>query len=339
MISKKKKSYKMALEDRLLKDEETKNSDIELEEADDPFGAVLKDEDEDEIDEEKPETESEIEEEGGLDTIRSYLKEIRKSPLLTFDEEQELAKRIIKGDEAARQKMIESNLRLVVNIGKRYINRGLPFSDIIEEGNLGLMKAVEKFKYEKGFKFSTYASWWIRQSIERAIINQTRTIRLPVHIAESINSFMSVLGPLIQDLGREPSVEEVAEKMGVEVEEVRKIRQIIRKTYSLDRPLGDKDENSLKDIIEDTAILSPVKTTEGIKRREEIIKWLDLLKDMEREIILMRFGLDGSEPRTLEVIGKQFGITRERVRQIEATALSKLRFITNKRSIKFEELL
>ncbi|MBI5043417.1 MAG: sigma-70 family RNA polymerase sigma factor [Nitrospirae bacterium] len=329
----------MALEDRLLKDEETKNSDIELEEADDPFGAVLKDEDEDEIDEEKPETESEIEEEGGLDTIRSYLKEIRKSPLLTFDEEQELAKRIIKGDEAARQKMIESNLRLVVNIGKRYINRGLPFSDIIEEGNLGLMKAVEKFKYEKGFKFSTYASWWIRQSIERAIINQTRTIRLPVHIAESINSFMSVLGPLIQDLGREPSVEEVAEKMGVEVEEVRKIRQIIRKTYSLDRPLGDKDENSLKDIIEDTAILSPVKTTEGIKRREEIIKWLDLLKDMEREIILMRFGLDGSEPRTLEVIGKQFGITRERVRQIEATALSKLRFITNKRSIKFEELL
>ena len=235
--------------------------------------------------------------------------------------------------------MIESNLRLVVNIGKRYINRGLPFSDIIEEGNLGLMKAVEKFKYEKGFKFSTYASWWIRQSIERAIINQTRTIRLPVHIAESINSFMSVLGPLIQDLGREPSVEEVAEKMNVEVEEVRKIRQIIRKTYSLDRPLGDKDENSLKDIIEDTAILSPAKTTEGIKRREEIIKWLELLKEMEREIILMRFGLDGSEPRTFEVIGKQFGITRERVRQIEATALSKLRFITNKRSIKFEELL
>ena len=336
MISKKKKSYEVqVVDDGLLKEEDARENDASLEENDDPFADALKED----AEEEKAEAETEIEEEGGLDTIRSYLKEIRKSPLLTFDEEQELAKRIVKGDEAARQKMIESNLRLVVNIGKRYINRGLPFSDIIEEGNLGLMKAVEKFKYEKGFKFSTYASWWIRQSIERAIINQTRTIRLPVHIAESINSFMSVLGPLIQDLGREPSVEEVAEKMNVEVEEVRKIRQIIRKTYSLDRPLGDKDENSLKDIIEDTAILSPAKTTEGIKRREEIIKWLELLKEMEREIILMRFGLDGSEPRTLEVIGKQFGITRERVRQIEATALSKLRFITNKRSIKFEELL
>lgn len=336
MISKKKKSYEVqVVDDGLLKEEDARENDASLEENDDPFADALKED----AEEEKAEAETEIEEEGGLDTIRSYLKEIRKSPLLTFDEEQELAKRILKGDEAARQKMIESNLRLVVNIGKRYINRGLPFSDIIEEGNLGLMKAVEKFKYEKGFKFSTYASWWIRQSIERAIINQTRTIRLPVHIAESINSFMSVLGPLIQDLGREPSVEEVAEKMNVEVEEVRKIRQIIRKTYSLDRPLGDKDENSLKDIIEDTAILSPAKTTEGIKRREEIIKWLELLKEMEREIILMRFGLDGSEPRTLEVIGKQFGITRERVRQIEATALSKLRFITNKRSIKFEELL
>lgn len=336
MISKKKKSYEVqVVDDGLLKEEDARENDASLEENDDPFADALKED----AEEEKAEAETEIEEEGGLDTIRSYLKEIRKSPLLTFDEEQELAKRIVKGDEAARQKMIESNLRLVVNIGKRYINRGLPFSDIIEEGNLGLMKAVEKFKYEKGFKFSTYASWWIRQSIERAIINQTRTIRLPVHIAESINSFMSVLGPLIQDLGREPSVEEVAEKMDVEIEEVRKIRQIIRKTYSLDRPLGDKDENSLKDIIEDTAILSPAKTTEGIKRREEIIKWLELLKEMEREIILMRFGLDGSEPRTLEVIGKQFGITRERVRQIEATALSKLRFITNKRSIKFEELL
>ncbi len=335
MISKKKKSFELEVDDGLLKEEDARENDISHEETDDPFAEALKED----AEEEKAEADNEVEEEGGLDTIRSYLKEIRKSPLLTFDEEQELAKRIIKGDEAARQKMIESNLRLVVNIGKRYINRGLPFSDIIEEGNLGLMKAVEKFKYEKGFKFSTYASWWIRQSIERAIINQTRTIRLPVHIAESINSFMSVLGPLIQDLGREPSVEEVAEKMGVAVEEVRKIRQIIRKTYSLDRPLGDRDENSLKDIIEDTAILSPAKTTEGIKRREEIIKWLDLLKEMEREIITMRFGLDGSEPRTLEVIGKQFGITRERVRQIEATSLAKLRFITNKRSIKFEELL
>ncbi|OGW50429.1 MAG: RNA polymerase subunit sigma [Nitrospirae bacterium RBG_19FT_COMBO_42_15] len=335
MISKKKKSYEVDVDDGLEKEEDAREDDSSSEETDDPFAEALKED----AEEEKAEADNEVEEEGGLDTIRSYLKEIRKSPLLTFDEEQELAKRIVKGDEAARQKMIESNLRLVVNIGKRYINRGLPFSDIIEEGNLGLMKAVEKFKYEKGFKFSTYASWWIRQSIERAIINQTRTIRLPVHIAESINSFMSVLGPLIQDLGREPSVEEVAEKMDVEVEEVRKIRQIIRKTYSLDRPLGDKDENSLKDIIEDTAILSPAKTTEGIKRREEIIKWLDLLKEMEKDIILMRFGLDGCEPRTLEVIGKQFGITRERVRQIEATSLSKLRFITNKRSIKFEELL
>src|SRR4030067_1464591 len=332
MISKKKKSYEVDVDDGLEKEEDAREDDSSSEETDDPFAEALKED----AEEEKAEADNEVEEEGGLDTIRSYLKEIRKSPLLTFDEEQELAKRIEKGEEAAREKMVESNLRLVVTIGKRYINRGLPFSDIIEEGNLGLMKAVEKFKYEKGFKFSTYASWWIRQYIERAIITQTRTIRLPVHIAESINSFMSVLGPLIQDLGREPSVEEVAEKMDVEVEEVRKIRQIIRKTYSLDRPLGDKDENSLKDIIEDTAILSPAKTTEGIKRREEIIKWLDLLKEMEKEIILMRFGLDGCEPRTLEVIGKQFRITRERVRQMEALYMSKVRFITNKRSIKFE---
>lgn len=332
MISKKKKIHEETLEYELPQEDAEEEKDV-VEELEYPFAAEPADETEE--DEDK----TEAEEEGGLDTIRSYLKEIRKSPLLTFEEEQELAKRIVKGDEAARQRMIESNLRLVVNIGKRYINRGLPFADIIEEGNLGLMKAVEKFKYEKGFKFSTYASWWIRQSIERAIINQTRTIRLPVHIAESVNNFMSVLGPLIQDLGREPSVEEVAERMEVDVEEVRKIRQIIRKTYSLDRPLGDKDENSLKDIIEDTAILSPVKTTEGIRRREEITKWLDLLKETEREIIIMRFGLDGCEPRTLEIIGKKFGITRERVRQIEATALAKLRFITNKKSVKFEELL
>lgn len=336
MISKKKKIHEETLEYELPQEDAEEERDV-VEELDHPFAAESADETDE--DEDKAEAETEAEEEGGLDTIRSYLKEIRKSPLLTFEEEQELAKRIVNGDEAARQRMIESNLRLVVNIGKRYINRGLPFADIIEEGNLGLMKAVEKFKYEKGFKFSTYASWWIRQSIERAIINQTRTIRLPVHIAESVNSFMSVLGPLIQDLGREPSVEEVAERMEVDVEEVRKIRQIIRKTYSLDRPIGDKDENSLKDIIEDTAILSPVKTTEGIMRREVIIKWLDLLKETEKKIIIMRFGLDGCEPRTLEVIGRQFSITRERVRQIEATALTKLRFITNKKSVKFEELL
>ncbi len=296
-------------------------------------------------DEEKPEIEEieteeyEPEASSGLDAVKSYLKEIRKSRLLTFEEEQALAKKIAKGDQKARQKMIEANLRLVVSIGKRYINRGLPFSDIIEEGNIGLIKAVEKFNYKRGFKFSTYGSWWIRQSIERAIINQSKLIRLPVHVVEKINHYMVVLEDLMQILGREPTTQEIAKKLGASEREVVNLQQLIRKSYSLESPIAHGHETSLKDIIEDTSRISPSKSAEGIKRREEILDWLKTLKDNEQEVIRLRFGLDGGEPQTLEEIGKIFGLTRERVRQIESSALSKLRAIIVKKTIKPEEIL
>ena len=292
-----------------------------------------------ESEENENEKEEEKEETVELDVIRSYLHEISHASLLTFEEEQRLAERIAAGDEKARQKMIEANLRLVVNIGKRYLNRGLPFADIIEEGNIGLMKAVEKFDYKKGFRFSTYASWWIRQSIERAIINQTKTIRLPVHVAEHINKYLSTLEILIQELGREPSTKEIAEKIKITVDEVEELQQLIRKTYSLETPVGDRDAIFLKDIIADNTIISPSQVAEGISMREEIEKWLGELKDKEREVIYLRFGLEGQEPMTLEEIGNRFDLTRERIRQIEAAALVKLRNIIAKREIKREEVL
>jgi RNA polymerase sigma factor RpoS len=275
----------------------------------------------------------------GLDAIKYYLKEIRKTPLLTFEQEQALAKRIEQGDQEARAKMIEANLRLVVAIGKKYINRGLQFSDIIEEGNLGLIRAVEKFKYERGFKFSTYASWWIRQSIERAIVNQTRTIRLPVHIAEIVNSYMRATRQLTQALGREPQIEEIAKKMKVTIEKVRSISQVVRETYSLDMLIGDQEEDTLKDILQDSNALSPASVSDEIRRREHIDEWLQQLTVSERKVIELRFGLNDGEPKTLDSIGKDFGITRERVRQIETQALNKLRVITRRKKIDLEGML
>ncbi len=275
----------------------------------------------------------------GLDAIKYYLKEIRKTPLLTFEQEQELAKRIEKGDQEARAKMIEANLRLVVAIGKKYINRGLQFSDIIEEGNLGLIRAVEKFQYERGFKFSTYASWWIKQSIERAIVNQTRTIRLPVHIAEIVNSYMRSMRQLTQVLGRDPQIEEIAKKMKVTVEKVRSISQVVRETYSLDMLIGDQEEDTLKDILQDNNALSPATFSDEIRRREHIDDWLQQLSVSERKVVEMRFGLADGESKTLDSIGKEFGITRERVRQIETQALNKLRSITKRKKIDLEEML
>jgi RNA polymerase sigma factor RpoS len=275
----------------------------------------------------------------GLDAIKYYLKEIRKTPLLTFEQEQELAKRIARGDAEARARMIEANLRLVVAIGKKYINRGLPFSDIIEEGNLGLIRAVEKFQYEKGFKFSTYASWWIKQAIERAIVNQTRTIRLPVHIAEIVNSYMRAMRQLTQQLGREPQIEEIAKKMRVSVDKARSISQVVRETYSLDMLIGDQEEDTLKDILQDTNALSPANFSDDIRRREHIDEWLTQLSVSERKVIEMRFGLNDGEPKTLDSIGKEFGITRERVRQIETQALNKLRAITKRKKIELEGML
>jgi RNA polymerase sigma factor RpoS len=289
--------------------------------------------------EESSDAEASSEGQKGLDAIKYYLKEIRKTPLLSFEQEQELAKQIEAGDPDARAKMIEANLRLVVAIGKKYINRGLQFSDIIEEGNLGLIRAVEKFQYQRGFKFSTYASWWIKQAIERAIVNQTRTIRLPVHIAEIVNSYTRATRQLTQSLGRDPSIEEIAKKMKVTAEKVRSISQVVRETYSLDMLIGDQEEDTLKDILQDSNALSPASVSDDIRRREHIDEWLQQLSVSERKVIELRFGLSDGEPKTLDSIGKEFGITRERVRQIETQALNKLRAITKRKKIDFEGML
>ena len=275
-----------------------------------------------------------------MDAIKSYLKEVRKSVLLTFAQEQDLGKRIQEdGDENARQQMIESNLRLVVSMGKRYINRGLPFSDIIEEGNIGLIRAVEKFDYKRGFKFSTYASWWIRQAIERAIINQSKTIRLPVHVVEKLNRYMGTVDQLIQDMKQAPDVKDIAHRMKIKEDAVREIQQLIRKTYSLDSPIGGRLDISLKDVIEDTSQIPPSMMAIGIRNREEIEKWLSNLKENEHKVIILRFGLSGEVSHTLEEIGRIFGLTRERVRQIEHSALTKLRAIIDRKTIKPEEML
>jgi RNA polymerase primary sigma factor/RNA polymerase nonessential primary-like sigma factor len=286
--------------------------------------------------EEKPEAEPAE----TMDAIKSYLKEIRKSVLLTFEQEQDLGKRIQEqGDEDARQQMIESNLRLVVSMGKRYINRGLPFSDIIEEGNIGLIRAVEKFDYKRGFKFSTYASWWIRQAIERAIINQSKMIRLPVHVVEKLNHYMAISEQLMQEINHVPTAKEVARRMKVKEDEILEIQQLIRKTYSLDSPIGGREDTSLKDVIEDTSQIPPSIMAIGIRNREEIEKWLGTLKENERKVVTLRFGLAGEMSHTLEEIGNVFGLTRERVRQIEHSAITKLRAIIDEKTIKPEEIL
>ena len=281
--------------------------------------------------EEEPEKKEKKKSDASLGPISIYLRDIRKSSLLTGAEEKELGKRIEAGDDKARQRMIESNLRLVVNIGKRYIRKGLPFSDIIEEGNIGLIKAVEKFQYRKGFRFSTYASWWIRQSIERAIINQSKLIRLPVHAVEKLNNYLSTVEHLINDLHREPRPDEIAKKMDISEEEVSEIKQLLNKTYSLDTPIAGSDDIALKDILEDRTQVSPSMTTERIKMREEVLRWLETLKEKERRVIIFRFGLDGGEPLTLSEIAKVIGLTRERIRQIEMAAIAKLRVIIGKK--------
>ena len=290
--------------------------------------------------EEEPEVKSPAEPAETMDAIKSYLKEIRKSVLLTFAQEQDLGKRIQEqGDEDARRQMIESNLRLVVSMAKRYINRGLPFSDIIEEGNIGLIRAVEKFDYKRGFKFSTYASWWIRQAIERAIINQSKMIRLPVHVVEKLNHYMAVVEQLMRELDRAPTTKEIARRLKIKEEEIREMQQFIRKTYSLDSPIGGREDTSLKDVIEDTTQIPPSIMAIGIRNREEIEKWLSTLKENEYRVIVLRFGLTGEVSHTLEEIGNVFGLTRERVRQIEHSAITKLRAIIDHKTIKPEEIL
>jgi RNA polymerase nonessential primary-like sigma factor len=275
----------------------------------------------------------------GLDAVKSYLKEIRKSTLLNFEQEQDLGKRIVEGDFAAREQMIESNLRLVVSIGKRYMNRGLPFSDIVEEGNIGLIKAVEKFNYARGFRFSTYASWWIRQFIERAIINQSKIIRLPVHVVERLNRYLSGLEEMVQEFGREPKVHEIGERLKLSEREVTDLKQLIRTTYSLDSPINERTGTFLRDIIEDPVSVSPATTAEGVRRRESLMGWIQELPEKEKTVVILRFGLDGGEAHTLEEIGQTLGLTRERVRQIETAALVKLRTTIEKKTMTQEDLL
>ena len=259
------------------------------------------------------------------DAIKIYLRDIQRTPLLTAESEKELARQIEKGDQAARNKMIESNLRLVVKIAKRYINRGLPFLDLIEEGNLGLIKAVERFSLAKECRFSTYATWWIRQAIDRALVNQSRTIRLPVHVSDDINRMARVTRALSQKLQREPSAQEVAESLDFKLAYVRRLMTLLRRTCSMETPLGDGSDYFLIDTIEDTSVMSPSELLENIDRYEQIACHFEELSDSERKILSLRFGLDDKDPQTLDTIGQSFGVTRERIRQIEAKSLEKIR--------------
>ena len=259
------------------------------------------------------------------DAIKMYLREVQKTKLLSADEERELAERIAKGDKSARDRMIESNLRLVVKIAKRYMKSGLPFLDLIEEGNLGLIKAVSRFKISKECRFSTYGTWWIRQSIERAIVNQSRTVRLPVHVSEDINKMLKANRGLVRKMNREPSIKEVSAEMEVNIPYVRRLMVLLKKTYSIDLQMGENSDYSLSDIIEDTSTVSAAELAENLNRYELIVASFETLSASEKKILTLRFGLDDKEPQTLETIGLSFGVTRERIRQIEAKSLLKLR--------------
>ena len=268
------------------------------------------------------------------DPVRMYLKEIGRVPLLSADEEIELAKRIEQGDEEAKRRLAEANLRLVVSIAKRYVGRGMLFLDLIQEGNMGLIKAVEKFDYQKGYKFSTYATWWIRQAITRAIADQARTIRIPVHMVETINKLIRISRQLLQELGREPTAEEIAQEMDMSPEKVREIQKIAQEPVSLETPIGEEDDSHLGDFIEDQEALAPADAAAYELLKEQLEDVLDTLTEREENVLRLRFGLDDGRTRTLEEVGKVFGVTRERIRQIEAKALRKLRHPSRSKRLK-----
>jgi RNA polymerase primary sigma factor len=268
------------------------------------------------------------------DPVRMYLKEIGKVPLLKAEEEIELAKRMENGDEAAKKRLAEANLRLVVSIAKRYVGRGMLFLDLIQEGNLGLIKAVEKFDYRKGYKFSTYATWWIRQAITRAIADQARTIRIPVHMVETINKLIRVSRQLLQELGREPTPEEIAEEMDMSVDRVREILKISQEPVSLETPIGEEEDSHLGDFIQDDNVPVPADAAAFTLLKEQLVEVLGTLTEREQKVLRLRFGLDDGRARTLEEVGKEFNVTRERIRQIEAKALRKLRHPSRSRKLK-----
>ena len=268
------------------------------------------------------------------DPVRMYLKEIGNVPLLTTEQEVELAKRVEAGDEEAKKQLTEANLRLVVSIAKKYVGRGMPFLDLIQEGNMGLMKAVDKFDYTKGYKFSTYATWWIRQAITRGIADTGRPIRVPVHMVETINKTLRMTRTLLQELGREPTPEEVAERLNVSVSRVREVLKISRDPVSLDTPIGEEDDSHLGDFIEDDSALSPADSAAFSMLRAELATALESLTDRERQVVKLRFGLEDGRARTLEEVGKEFNVTRERIRQIEAKALRKLRHPSRSKRLK-----
>ncbi len=291
----------------------------------------------------EPNGEEEVEEELDLtipegiaidDPVRMYLKEIGKVPLLSSEEEIELANRIEQGDERAKKKLAEANLRLVVSIAKRYVGRGMLFLDLIQEGNLGLIKAVEKFDYRKGFKFSTYATWWIRQAITRAIADQARTIRIPVHMVETINKLIRVQRQLLQELGRDPFPEEISKVMDLPVDKVREIQKIAQEPVSLETPIGEEEDSHLGDFIPDDDALAPAEAAAFTMLKEQLINVLDTLTPREEKVLRLRFGLDDGRARTLEEVGKEFNVTRERIRQIEAKALRKLRHPSRSKKLK-----
>ena len=268
------------------------------------------------------------------DPVKMYLKDIGRVPLLTADEEVDLARRMQENDASAKRRLSEANLRLVVSIAKRYVGRGMLFLDLIQEGNLGLMKAVDKFDYQKGFKFSTYATWWIRQSITRAIADQARTIRIPVHMVATINKLTRVQRVLLQELGREPTPTEIAEKMGVTEERVREIQKIAQDPVSLETPIGEEEDSHLGDFIEDEKTPTPVDSVTFTMLKEQLLSVLDTLTPREEKVLRLRYGIDDGKPRTLEEVGREFNVTRERIRQIEAKALRKLRHPSRSKKLK-----
>ena len=312
--------------------------EITLLETDDSLMAVSSLEDDvppEDLEEEVLDLDLSVPEGVGIDDpVRMYLKEIGRVPLLSAEEEVELAKRMEQGDEEAKKKLAEANLRLVVSIAKRYVGRGMLFLDLIQEGNLGLIKAVEKFDYGKGFKFSTYATWWIRQAITRAIADQARTIRIPVHMVETINKLIRVSRQLLQELGRDPSPEEIAAAMEIPVERVREIQKVAQEPVSLETPIGEEEDSHLGDFIEDEDAPAPAEAASYILLKEQLESVLDTLTPREEKVLRLRFGLDDGRSRTLEEVGQEFGVTRERIRQIEAKALRKLRHPSRSRKLK-----